>query len=72
MNKCPNCGKSYYTGGETISTLVYYQPIYKDGININPDKNSIIMKLHCLECNTNWQQQVNPNREDYLTTTIIN
>ena len=40
MIKCPNCGKSYYKVKYSTVTAVYYPPIYKDGVNINPDKNS--------------------------------
>ena len=37
--KCPHCGESYYTEMFSTSTAVYYPPIYKDGVNINPDQN---------------------------------
>lgn len=38
--KCPHCGESYYTIEESLSTCVYYPPIIKDGVNINPDRNT--------------------------------
>lgn len=52
--KCPNCNKSHYSIGASSSTLAYFQPVFKDGVNINPDKNTITTELHCLECGTNW------------------
>ena len=50
MIKCPNCGKSYYQVKYSITTAVYYPPIYKDGININPDRNSETVYCDCLNC----------------------
>ena len=38
---CPHCGKSYFMEDYTIATTAYYPPIYKDGVNINPDRNAI-------------------------------
>ena len=50
MIKCPYCGKSHYEEGMTTSTCVYFQPIWKDGVNINPDKNIHTTECKCLEC----------------------
>ena len=49
--KCPNCGASHYQEGPSQRTAAYYPPIYRDGININPDRNTTTTKAHCLECN---------------------
>lgn len=49
--KCPYCSESYYAMGPTISTLLYYVPIYKDGVNINPDRNTHTTQCQCLNCN---------------------
>lgn len=48
--KCPHCGKSYYTELYGTSTAVYYQPIYKNGVNINPDRNQTTTVCECLNC----------------------
>lgn len=48
--KCPHCGESYYTIKESLSTCVYYPPVIKDGVNINPDRNTITTRCECLNC----------------------
>ena len=48
--KCPHCGESYYTEMYSESTAVYYPPIYKDGVNINPDMNKVTTHCRCLNC----------------------
>lgn len=54
--KCPKCGKSYYTVGHSYSTCVYYQPVYKDGVNINPDRNKSTTSYTCCECGHRWEE----------------
>ena len=44
---CPHCGKSYLMEDYTTA---YYPPIYKDGVNINPDRNAITTHYTCLAC----------------------
>ena len=48
--KCPYCNESYYEEGVTTVTLLYFPPIYKDGVNINPDRNNSTTTCHCLNC----------------------
>lgn len=48
--KCPHCGASYYAEIYHSSTAVYYQPIWKDGVNINPDRNKLTTHCKCLNC----------------------
>lgn len=48
--KCPYCNDSYYEEGITSVTDIYYPPIYKDGENINPDRNARTTTCHCLSC----------------------
>ena len=48
--KCPNCGESYYTVGPSDVTAMYFEPIYRDGVNINPDRNTITTEVTCLGC----------------------
>jgi len=70
MIKCPNCGKSYYQIKYSTVTAVYYPPIYKDGININPDKNSETVYCDCLNCNYTFSYENNSNREDFEKTIL--
>jgi len=51
---CPVCNKSHFRVGSSSQTLAYYQPVYKDGVNINQDKNTTTTELHCEECGNNW------------------
>lgn len=51
---CPKCGKSHYSTGPSFTTSLYYPPIYKDGININPNQNKSTITMHCMECGNNW------------------
>lgn len=48
--KCPYCGESYYKEGITTATLVCYPPIFKDGVNVNPDRNARITECYCMSC----------------------
>lgn len=48
--KCPHCGKRHYIELYSTSTTVYHPPIYKDGININTDKNKATTHCECLNC----------------------
>lgn len=52
--KCPNCSKSHYSVGASTTTLAYYQPIFQDGVNINPDRNVTTIELTCQECGNKW------------------
>ena len=54
--KCPHCGESYFTVGASTSTCVYYPPIFKDGVNINPDRNTVTTTYHCMACNKDWTE----------------
>lgn len=47
---CPHCGESYYMENYNTSTCVYYPPIYKDGVNINPDRNKVTAHCTCMNC----------------------
>ena len=48
--KCPHCGESYYMVKYSYKTAVYYPPIYKDGVNINPDRNTCTTYCECMNC----------------------
>jgi DNA-directed RNA polymerase subunit RPC12/RpoP len=49
--KCPHCGESFYTEMSSESTCVYYPPIWKNGVNVNPDRNKATTHYKCLKCN---------------------
>lgn len=48
--KCPYCGASYYIEGSSMTTLANYPPIWKDGVNVNPDRNKTTTHCKCLSC----------------------
>ena len=58
MIECPKCGKSYYREEYTTCTAMYYPPIYKDGVNINPDRNISTTVCSCLECGNVFSYQM--------------
>ena len=56
-NPNPECPREdcrfAYGGGST--TLAYYQPIYdKNGVNINPDRNTTTFEVSCGSCGRMW------------------
>lgn len=48
--KCPHCGESYYMELSSWTTAAYSPPIYKDGVNINPDRNTTTTECECMNC----------------------
>lgn len=48
--KCPNCGESYYRENYSTITAVYYPQIYKNGVNINSDRNQSTTHCTCMNC----------------------
>lgn len=56
--RCPKCGESHYVQRYTTTTAMYFPPIYKDGININPDRNISTIVCECLECNSIFSYQM--------------
>ena len=61
--RCPHCGESYYQINFGYSTLVHYIPIYKDGVNINPDRNLITTYYTCLNCGKEFSFSKNRSEE---------
>lgn len=47
---CPHCGASYYIELYSTSTAVHYPPVYKDGVNINPNQNQTTTLCECMAC----------------------
>lgn len=54
--KCPRCGASHYRVGPSSMTCVYYAPVYKDGVNINPDRNKSTTQYECCNCGHVWEE----------------
>ena len=48
--KCPHCGESYYMEKYSMTTAAYYPPIYKNVVNINPDRNTTTTYCECMNC----------------------
>lgn len=54
--KCPKCGAKYFEVGPSSCTAVYYPTIIKDGVNINPDRNTCTTTYTCCECGHEWKE----------------
>lgn len=54
--KCPKCGAKYFKVSHSVSTCVHYATIIKDGVNINPDRNTDVTTYICCECGHSWEQ----------------
>ena len=54
--KCPKCGAKYFEVGASYCTAVYYPPIIKEGVNINPHCNKSVTTYTCCECGHRWEQ----------------
>lgn len=50
MHCCPHCNASYYMEKYSTRTAMYFPPIYKDGVNINPDRNISTVYCTCMNC----------------------
>ena len=59
MINCPHCGKSYYMQRYATRTAMYFPPIYKDGVNINPDRNITTHVCECMNCGQifSWRER---------------
>ena len=55
--KCPKCGQSYFMEKYSVETAVYYPPIYENGVNVNPDRNTTTTVCACLNCNEIFSYQ---------------
>ena len=54
--QCPKCHKKHFTVGSSTCTLAYYHPVYKDGVNLNPNHNTCTTKYTCCECGHTWEE----------------
>ena len=55
--RCPHCNESYYYEKYSTTTCLYCPPIYKNGVNINPDINTTTTHCHCLSCGKEFSYQ---------------
>lgn len=65
--KCPVCGESHYSVGICMCTAAYYEPIYRNGVNINPDRNITTTNYHCLDCKSDWMVESQFDMPDRIT-----
>jgi hypothetical protein len=53
--ECPREDCVFIQSGE-MTTLAAYIPTYdKNGVNINPDRNTTTFKVNCLSCGKIWE-----------------
>ncbi len=59
--QCPYCEKpTKRTGGVGTVTAVYYPPMYdENGVNTNPDRNTITSSWVCQECEKGYSTSGN-------------
>lgn len=48
--RCPKCKKNYFRDDAGTVTMMYFPPTFKDGKNINPDRNTHSFRRNCLSC----------------------
>ena len=60
--RCPKCGESYYMVNYSTRTAAYYPPIFKDGVNVNPDGNIETTVCYCLNCHHEFTYQTRYGR----------
>jgi len=48
--KCPQCGESNYAILTSATTAMYYPPVIKNGVNVNPDGNITTTTCRCMYC----------------------
>lgn len=55
--QCPHCEKpTKRTGGVSAITAAYYPPMYdENGVNTNPDLNTITSGWSCVECEKSYE-----------------
>lgn len=54
---CPHCKKpTERVGNVGMKTCMYFPPVYdKNGVNTNPDRNTITSTWHCNECGKDYK-----------------
>ncbi len=65
---CPECGSDHHSGcGLGFRTAAYFEPVYKGGVNINPDGNTTTSTITCHACDVSHQRVRGHGMEDRLT-----
>lgn len=70
MNPNPTCQTSdkcmFAEDGMTMTTCMYYPPVYKNGVNVNPDRNTTSGGLRCVSCDKRWAYSMQLNDITYV------
>lgn len=59
--KCPHCGERYFSIDNTMTTLLGWTPVYKNGQLINKNPNHITYICHCKNCDEHFAWKDNEN-----------
>ena len=54
MIKCPHCGESYYAEKYSVSTVLGWTPVYRNGKLINENPNITTTHCTCLNCHKDF------------------
>jgi hypothetical protein len=60
-NPNPECPREdcKFSISPQMTTCMYFQPIYdKNGVNINPDRNTTSFTVDCLSCGKKWSGKI--------------
>ena len=66
---CPKCKKSDHSGCTSgMSTAMYFEPHFVDGVNVNPDRNTFTCTIRCHNCRAMYRRSSSGGeaREEYL------
>lgn len=65
--QCPYCEKpTLRSSGYSTVTCMYYPPCYdENGVNTNPDRNTVTSHWHCNECQKDYTTSGN-NTDGYF------
>ena len=67
--RCPQCEKNHFSDSGGTTTLMYFPPTFKDGVNINPDRNTTSFNRTCLACGASFS--VSGNTSDGWSLRLI-
>ena len=67
MIKCPKCGESYFQEKYTVATALYCTPVWKNGVQINTDRNYYTTTCQCLVCGATFSVQRRGDSDVYIS-----